>query len=103
MLLPLITGSSLGKRRRRKEGRLVPWITAVAGGVDSEEEKRHEELQVNATALFATCSNPVFSSPEEIGKRSRTIQGKDKTAGFLGKAKYPRKAIGLVIIRHSGA
>ena len=46
-----------------------PWlrgVTTAVDGVDPEEKQREETLQVSAATLLVPCSNPAFSSPEEI-------------------------------------
>jgi hypothetical protein len=51
---------------------------------------------VNATVLSVTRSNHVFSSLEEIEKRSQAILDKKKAARFLDKAKDSQEVVNLV-------
>ena len=51
---------------------------------------------MNATILFATHSNPVFSSLEEIEKRSQALLGKKKVARFFDKAKDLQEVVNLI-------
>lgn len=71
--------SGLGDVSELKQ--LAPWLrnlTTVADGVDLEEKQREETLKANATSLPVPRSNPVFSSPEEILKRSQATLEKEK-------------------------
>lgn len=51
---------------------------------------------MNTSVRSATRSNIVFSSLEEIGKRSHALLGKKKIARFLGKAKDSQEVVNLI-------
>ena len=51
---------------------------------------------MNVDDFSATCSNVVFSSLEEVGKRAQALLDKKKIARFLDKSEDSQEVVTLI-------